>query len=761
MNAALQAIGKNSQDTLVIRYNERDFPFWNGKSVQEDSGGSNSFDDNLNGLIDENRGKYDKVTKVFQYLYVKSGVGNKCINYITKNGLNNLLIDERRDDGIDNNNNWNSLTDDVGEDGLGPDNPKYPGKDKGEGDGIPTAGEPHFDKTDIYESDMLGLTSFELYQWGSSAKQSDDELFWQMLIPGGYRSSIAVGNVELLYGSGYFPMPPNHTERFSMGLMCASTPSYSSAGTNGSNIDVTELVNEKKYVQDAYAANYNFSKAPDIPSLSAITGDKRVILLWDDKAEKSYDPYSSDTLDFEGYRIYRSTDPGWNDASPITNAQGTSTLFRKPIVQFDLDNQFSGYANILTEGVGFFLGTNTGLRHFWIDTTVTNGTTYYYAVTSYDHGDPTKNVDPSECAKFVGVSISGQIEKGSNVVVVRPEAPSAGFISPGFLQDSLGSKMRKGQNNTATGAVDLVIIDPTQIRENNIYQISFNAVLSTNNLDSTKSFTLVNLTSIPHDTLLMDSPLTRAFEGLPITHGFQLSFANNPAELVIDSARSGWNKPKIMNYSFNKFSFKTLPVKLIPGDFEIIFSDVGIDTSKLFYRGTELLDPIPVNFTINNKITKRKVDFAFYERHVTPGDTGIFSFDKRRRSSDMIILLSGTDSLIAGWQIQLVLDPSVPSDTNIPGPGDTLMLYLNKPFLSNDTFEFTTIAQTINQGLAKASLDKIRVVPNPYIVTNSWEPKNPYTTGRGERQLHFIHLPAKCTIRIFNIRGQLVNTLES
>jgi hypothetical protein len=27
--------------------------------------------------------------------------------------------------------------------------------------------------------------------------------------------------------------------------------------------------------------------------------------------------------------------------------------------------------------------------------------------------------------------------------------------------------------------------------------------------------------------------------------------------------------------------------------------------------------------------------------------------------------------------------------------------------------------------------------------------------------LHFIHLPAKCTIRIFNIRGQLINTLEN
>ena len=29
-----------------------------------------------------------------------------------------------------------------------------------------------------------------------------------------------------------------------------------------------------------------------------------------------------------------------------------------------------------------------------------------------------------------------------------------------------------------------------------------------------------------------------------------------------------------------------------------------------------------------------------------------------------------------------------------------------------------------------------------------------------KEKLHFTHLPPKCTIRIFNIKGQLINTLE-
>jgi hypothetical protein len=96
----------------------------------------------------------------------------------------------------------------------------------------------------------------------------------------------------------------------------------------------------------------------------------------------------------------------------------------------------------------------------------------------------------------------------------------------------------------------------------------------------------------------------------------------------------------------------------------------------------------------------------------------------------------------------------------LPTIGDLLTFNTVRPFLANDSFEFTMNAAMMDKTLAKADMDKIRVVPNPYVVTNAWEPKNPYSNGRGERQLHFTRLPQKCTIRIFNIRGQLVNTIE-
>ncbi len=95
----------------------------------------------------------------------------------------------------------------------------------------------------------------------------------------------------------------------------------------------------------------------------------------------------------------------------------------------------------------------------------------------------------------------------------------------------------------------------------------------------------------------------------------------------------------------------------------------------------------------------------------------------------------------------------------IPQPGDTAYIKLLKPFLSTDIFKFTSIPQYVDNSLAKAGLDNIKVVPNPYMGYAQWESKNPYTSGRGPRSLHFTHLPAQCTLRIFTANGELVQTI--
>ena len=48
---------------------------------------------------------------------------------------------------------------------------------------------------------------------------------------------------------------------------------------------------------------------PLIPEVQAVNSHKQITIMWDDRAENSIDPLTGYS-DFEGYRIYRSTDAG-------------------------------------------------------------------------------------------------------------------------------------------------------------------------------------------------------------------------------------------------------------------------------------------------------------------------------------------------------------------------------------------------------------------------------------------------------------------
>ncbi len=68
----------------------------------------------------------------------------------------------------------------------------------------------------------------------------------------------------------------------------------------------------------------NSFKPPNTPTVSAVPGDKEVTLYWDTVAEESVDPITG--KDFEGYVIYRSTDPAFNDIQTITDGKGSGFL---------------------------------------------------------------------------------------------------------------------------------------------------------------------------------------------------------------------------------------------------------------------------------------------------------------------------------------------------------------------------------------------------------------------------------------------------
>ena len=745
---------KLTLDTLYIHYQDQVYKYYDGKELAEYE--NNLIDDNLNGIIDENNGFVygkDPATQIRRFLYI----GLKYKDHITGEGTDNPMIDESRDDGLDDNNNWFSKTDDVGQDGV----PFT--SDPGERDGKPTLGEPHFDKTDIGESDMIGLTAFSLYKW-EGFYQFDDEGEWNKMRPGNLDDVMQNDNVENMWASGYFPLPPGVTQRFSMCIIMAFTKE--------------ELFDNNRWAVKAYGENYNFTKAPNIPTVTAVTGDNKVTLFWDDFAEKSKDPITGS--DFEGYRIYRSTDPGFSDMASITDGKGNST-YRKPVVQFDLVNGIKGYAQVPMPGMGiqFFLGDETGLTHIWTDTTAKNGFTYYYAVASYDRGDqmttdqiaqyqkdhgglspnpPT--IPPSECTKTIIVLPGQDIPTlGSNVVMVRPEAPSAG-LKAAFLDN-----MKKMPGSTATGNIGYKVINPDAIRDGHKYRMTFEDSLVTVSPITrvTKNFTMADVTDEQNpDTLIKKSKFVTATDEQPLTDGFQLIMLNE-ATLTLDAARSEWNRPGILGFLLAGFSYGKTKGNPEAADYRIEFGQAGMDTARPFLRGTTEIPGTPVNFTVyklypsDTGEVSVKSKFGLYKMDAKALTSQFSAFTSKSMVSDQIIMMN--DAGVPGFMFQLD-KASFDSIKTLPQPGDYVTIRLRKPFLSNDAVEFVTRKARVDDEQAKQDLDKIKVVPNPYVVANSFEPLNPYTNGRGPREIHFTHLPTKCTIKIFNVRGQPVATLE-
>ena len=731
------------EEGVRINYLGREYHIKPGDTVEELQ--NDLIDNNLNGIVDESNGSEfgDGDDVIHNFLFV----GLKAVDYFSGAGLDNLLIDERRDDSIDNDGDWNILTDDLGLDGV----PNT--GDIGEGDGLPTSGvgtllpgEPHIDKTDIDESDMIGLTSFNIHEPWTIYPLRNDQIIWDEAIrPGFLNRRGSGGNTDIFLGSGYFPLPVGDIERFSIGNLFGYGPSED------------ELIRNKQYAEKTYLENYNFAKAPNLPTLKLIPGDGKVTLIWDTYAEQSIDPITGQ--DFEGYRIYRSTDPGWNDMDEITDGYG-SARFRKPLVQFDLANGIQGYSMLDIEGVQFWLGTDTGIVNSWTDTTCVNGQTYYYAVTAFDHGSDTLGIVPSETAKYISIDKTGLVvDKGTNVGVARPEAPSAGF------QEASLSEMVLAEGGTTTGNVGYEIVDATQIKDNNLYRIAFEDTAVENESNrlvmGTKNFSLINLTS--GDTLIDKATEFGADVKQPITEGFMVNLLN-PAGLAMRADSSYWSNDSIYAQEFEPYRYSRTQGIGLAHDYMIEFGEVGIATSEeLAISAARVLDPIPVNFKITNTTNGQPVQFAFYERDLVEGEEGMFTAFTDRTRADEIIFLepNDQDSLIITWVLNMAGDPTgADSMRRNPQAGDWLQIKTSKPFLSNDVFEFTTSGRKVDETLVEDDMSRIKVVPNPYVVTNSWEPLNPYTNGRGPRELHFTHLPAQCTIKIFNVRGQLVNELE-
>ena len=668
------------------------------------------------------------------------------------------MVDERRDDGIDNDGDWIPFSDlngngvwdpdenepvnnDVGQDGVGPLDPQYLGPDQGEGDGIPTEGEPNFDKTDKDESDQIGLTALSIYRLGDGGTgggwPKDDESMWLKMASATFDTSLQRANISMVFASGAFPLKLNARNRFSMALVF------------GDNLD--DMVFNKETVQQIYNANYNFSKPPLKPHLTAVPGDKKIYLYWDNVAENSRDPFlgyeNNDPAqgykkDFEGYLVYRSREPEFNDIKIITDSHG-NPKFWKPIAQFDLIDSIKGPDPIGINGAHFYRGGDTGLQHSFIDTDVENGVKYYYALVSYDMGDPnfgTAGLVPSECTKIITEDFSGNLKfVDYNCAVVTPNAPAAGY-QPAEIDGDV-TQVSEG---IGTGHLNVTVLNENEVKQGAQYDVVFSATgdvpsYQTSSLQLQRTLNGVVDTifqSIPSDEFGNNS-FTEPFDGLVFS-------VVNDTSITIDHDKTGWLVGE-SNLTMAVTPDSTSPAISVawPADYMIKFYDTNVYETPNFH--------IQANFLVFNETTGDTSDAEIWDNDGS-GDLSM--------GDDIVIIEYVGAQFKLTWRIAY----HAPGTPNVrpmePVAGDEFFIKTRKPFYQGDKFSFSTKASNIDKDLAKSQLDKINVVPNPYIGAASWERRNLNQTGRGERKIEFIHLPADCTIRIYNVSGDLVKTLH-
>ncbi len=663
----------------------------------------------------------------------------------------------------DDNGMWDEgepLNDDVGSDGIGPFDENYTGPDAdgSEGNGRPDQGEPNFGLLDKDESDQLGLTGFILFPTHTPYDLDNDEENWAALsaLPTPFDQSLIGVNLANFFSSYLFHLngrttygqETGQTERFSMALIFG--------------IDETDIFRRKRTVQQIYNANYRFAKPPEKPIVKAVAGDRRVTLYWDDRAEKTFDAFYQ-RVNFEGYRVYRSTEPNFLENKVVTDAFGKAT-YRKPIAQFDLINGVTGLHPIDVNGALFYLGDDTGLRHSFIDTTVQNGQTYYYAVVAYDRGFTTTTIEgqflgipPTETTSTIKREITGELLTDINTAVVTPRAPAAGYIAP-EISDYHAS-------GPATGSVSISILDPDSLRENHTYRMEFEN-FSPFNDDPSPSYRLIDYSL--RDTLIPLTPLAGTEIQTPVIHGFSVNVKNDPA-VIIDASRTGWVKGEsnlVVQVGFDdRFGYAGRRVNY-PADFEIHFTEKG--AGDVSFPGSTFLKPLPSNITIRNT-TEETESIQFIFRDLA-GDS-LFNAnnpDDESIDGDAVFIVYGDSAGKAAskfldarisWSLSFKRDTTLSEPPRAPQPGDVFRIATKRPYRSGEFVEFVSNAPSFSREKAESDLDKIAVVPNPYVGAASWEPVTS-SVGRGERRIYFIHLPQKCTIRIYTIDGTLVKTLE-
>ena len=580
---------------------------------------------------------------------------------------------------------------------------------------------------------------------------------------------LPAGDRRMVMATGPFEMALGDTQEVVVALLGAlSTDRLRS---------VSKLKFTDQFVQDAYNSFFEVPKPPTAPNIRVVELDKTILLDWGWDEESIQATERADELgfEFEGYNLYQ-----------MPSAESTLDQAVR-IGVFDVENGVTTILGIdLDEDSGLVLdvplqlGTDFGVkRNIKIDQDyirggpLVNGQQYYFAVTAY-------NRNTSEGAATTTLESSPQ-----NLICVPQEPP------PGtrYLSEPDAVIIPEHTAGISEGAVEVVVVNPALTTGHN-YQIRFGV-----DEDGHTVWSLIDETD-GGKTVVGDQPEigpadARVSTYLP-DHGFELMVLGPPLELRAwewegsDRWLTGVNwggsalgggadvGPNFFGSSLGGADLKTV---------EIRFSPTNTQKGYRYLRGGDpnyvFQDFVDVPFTAweVDSDPPRQVNIGFVENAGSTSENGtwdlasdeadrglggreyLFIFDSDYSDTPLAQYGEGRSILAdAGeFDIHAALWATLASadhEMDMLEDGQVLRFIPFRVNSADDIFSFIVPGQEGNDELLKEDIAKINVFPNPYLGVNDAE------TSRFSHFVTFSHLPPKANIRIFDMSGVLVRTIE-
>jgi len=224
------------------------------------------------------------------------------------------------------------------------------------------------------DGNLLGMTSWKSFTYGQMPQsgetggvlyKSRDEAQYDYMKPGIFSPSPQV-NKDIVYvmASGDFTIAPRDTQTVVIAVLTADTRE--------------QLVKTAEAALAVFNNDFKTPSAPDPPIVNAVATDETVTLYWDsESAEKSQDRLTGKT-DFEGYRIYRSTDLGANWGETTDNLT-TYPLGYKPLADYNKFNSIDELGTIETAHTSII--SNATIKAWGIIPKTTNMVENTYLIT--------------------------------------------------------------------------------------------------------------------------------------------------------------------------------------------------------------------------------------------------------------------------------------------------------------------------------------------------------------------------------------------